>query len=83
MTGGLLPFKGDTDDDFACWTAGAAADPPATRDDPVAINGVAAGFLGAPAAEAYDAVAVDVEFGAGMFWLAGEVIRQVVSLGVC
>ena len=70
MAGGIwvLPFMGDgEDDEAACCCAGAEEEPTTAGLDPVAITGVAAGFLGAPAAEAYDAVAIaGVGIDAGM-----------------
>ena len=75
-----MPFIGDGDDDeAACCCAGAGAEPTTTGADPVAITGVAAGFFGALAAEAYDAVATaGVGIGAGMFCgFAGDVMKRV------
>lgn len=67
MAGAMLgrpPFTGDAEEDLPFWVAG--TDEPTTRGGlvPAAISGVGVDFFVAPAAEAYDAAAVDEEFDA-------------------
>lgn len=66
MMGGR-PFTGEGPEDLAC----CAEEPPTTTGvdwlEPVAIRGVEAGFLDAPAAEAYEGAEAAEEFGAGFF----------------
>lgn len=72
------PFTGDADEGFPCCWPPDAEEPTTTggRFDPAALNGVAMGFLAAPAAEAYDVVEGALGFCAGVWsWFAVEVIR--------
>ena len=76
MTAGL-PFTGDDEASFAFCDED---EPPTTAGgwEPVATIGAWVDFLGAPAAEAYEAVVAGVVFaGMGFCWLAGDVIRGV------
>jgi len=72
-----LPFTGDDEASFAFCDED---EPPTTAGgwEPVATIGAWVDFLGAPAAEAYEAVVAGVVFaGIGFCWLAGDVIRGV------
>lgn len=74
MIVGFVPFMGVAEAVLACCCDG-IADPTTGGWDPFAITGVAAGFLEAPAAEAYDAVDEAVGVGAGLVCgFAGDVI---------